>query len=143
MYSKGIFKYKIDELEINILSCLLQKPELMEKVILEDKYFVKTKKLWFFMKAFYSKFKNFDISLMYSVVKDKYRFLDYITWLLDVEPCPSNFEKYQQQLIYLYKENEKEKKLIEKIYAISNDLLVRNITTTEFKQKIDNIFEKM
>ena len=51
------------DLEISILSCLLQKPELMEDTILEDKYFTKHKKIWLFMKAFYKRFNNFDITL--------------------------------------------------------------------------------
>ena len=61
---------KYNDLEMSILSCLLLKPELlMESLIIEDKHFIKHKKLWVFMKEFYNKFHNFDITLMCSINK--------------------------------------------------------------------------
>ena len=62
---------KYNDLEISLLSCILIKPELMEEVVLDDKYFVKTKRIWLFMKSFYKKFGTFDLTLMCSVVKEK------------------------------------------------------------------------
>ena len=44
---------RYNDLELSILSCIVQKPELMEQVILDDKYFVKHKKIWLFLKSFY------------------------------------------------------------------------------------------
>ena len=76
MYTKTQFQYKIDDLEFSILSCLLIKPELMENVILEDKHFKRTQRMWQFMKSFYKKFKTFDINLMYSICKDKWQIVD-------------------------------------------------------------------
>ena len=102
MYTKTQFQYKIDDLEFAILSCLLIKPELMEKVILEDKHFKRTQRMWQFMKAFYKKFKTFDINLMYSICKDKWQIVEYISLLLELEPTVSAFDKYQKQLIELY-----------------------------------------
>lgn len=128
------------DLEISILSCLLQKPELMEDTILEDKYFTKHKKIWLFMKAFYKRFNNFDITLMLSISKNKYRISEYICWLSEQEPAPSLFKQYEQQLIDLYNESEKEKLIINKIYELSNDLYVRNININEFKNKLEKIY---
>lgn len=128
------------DLEISILSCLLQKPELMENTILEDKYFTKHKKIWLFMKAFYKRFNNFDITLMLSISKNKYRISEYICWLAEQEPAPSLFKQYEQQLIDLYNESEKEKLIINKIYELSNDLYVRNININEFKNKLEKIY---
>lgn len=129
------------DLEISILSCLLQKPELMKNTILEDKYFIKHKKIWLFMKAFYNKFKNFDITLMMSISKNKYRMSEYICWLAEQEPNVSKFKQYEKQLIDLYNETKKEKWIIEKVYELSNDLYVRNITTNDFKHKVVAIYK--
>ena len=140
MYSKTEYKYKIDDLEFTILSCLLQKPELMEQLILEDKHFIKTQRMWQFMKAFYKMFGTFDINLMYSVCKDKWQIVNYIIMILDYEIVTCNFDKYQKQLIELYEESKKEKWIIEKIYELANSLLVRNISTSDFRNKVDEIY---
>ena len=128
------------DLEISILSCLLQRPELMEDTILKDMYFVKHKKIWLFMKAFYKRFKNFDITLMMSISKNKYRMSEYICWLIDQEPAPSLFKQYEKQLIDLYNEKQKEKWIIEKAYELANDLYVRNIKIEEYIDKIKEIY---
>jgi hypothetical protein len=131
---------KYYDLEINILSCVLQKPKLMENIILEDKYFIKHKKLWLFLKAVYQKFGDLDLQIMYSIIKDKYHFMDYIIWLIDVEPTVSKFNKYQQQLIDLFNETKKEKYIREKIYELANNLLVKNVEINEFKNKVNKIY---
>lgn len=128
------------DLEISILSCLLQKPELMENTILEDKYFIKHKKIWLFMKAFYNKFKNFDITLMLSISKNKYRMSEYICWLAEQEPTPSLFKQYEKQLIDLYNETKKDKWIIEKVYELSNSLYIRNIKVNEYISKVNEIY---
>lgn len=119
-------------LELTILSCVLQKPELMKKSILDDKYFIKYKKLWIFMKSIYNKFGTFDCELMVSISNNQYKIMDYIKLLIDKEPVPSNFEKYQKQLIELYNQTKKEKYIIEEIYKIANELYVRNFSLEEF-----------
>ena len=128
------------DLEISILSCLLQRPELMENTILKDMYFVKNKKIWLFMKAFYKRFKNFDITLMMSISKNKYRMSEYICWLVEQEPAPSLFKQYEKQLIDLYNETKKEKWIIEKAYELANDLYVRNIKIEDYIDKIKEIY---
>ena len=137
---------EITDLEMNIMSCLLLKPELMEKIILEDKHFVKHQRLWQFMKAFYKKFQTFDVQLMYSVCKDKWHIVNYMVMLLDIEITTHNFDLYQKQLIDLYEERKKDKFIIENVYRLANELYVRNISVEEFKkqtQKIYNDLEKI
>lgn len=129
------------DLELNIMSCLLQRPELMKNIILEDKHFVKYNRIWKFMKTFYSKYKTFDIPLMVSVSSDKYNLIDYLAVLVNLEPAPSNFEYYQKQLIAMYEEERKNKRIIETIFDLSNELYVRKITISEFKEKVDKILK--
>lgn len=132
---------KYNDLELSILSILLQKPELMDQVILEDKHFIKHKKIWLFMKAFYNKFHNFDFNLMLSIAKDKYRMMEYIIWIIEKEPHIPLFKEYQQQLIDLYEESKKDKYIIDKVYELANDLYVRNIEVKDFRNKIDKIYK--
>lgn len=132
---------KYYDLEINILSCLLQKPELMQRVILEDKHFIKNQRLWKFMKAFYKKFNTFDIPLMYSVCKDKFKLVMYVEWLVDVIPAPSLFQKYQEQLIELYEQTRKEKWIKEKLFELANDLYVGNVELKNYIENINYVFK--
>lgn len=133
---------KCDDLELVILSCLLQKPELMEKTILEDKHFVRTQRIWKFMKAFYKKFKNFDIPLMTSVASNKYKIMEYVIVLMDIEPNPNLLEVYEKQLIELYQEKEKDKWIIDKVFSLSNDLFNRNIKVYDFKDEVEKIYDR-
>jgi hypothetical protein len=142
MESGKLIMKKYDDLELVILSCLLQKPELMEKTILEDKHFVRTQRIWKFMKAFYKKFKNFDIPLMTSVASNKYKIMEYVIVLMDIEPNPNLLEVYEKQLIELWQEKEKDKWLVDKIFTLSNDLITRNMSTTYFKEEIDKLYDR-
>ena len=128
------------DLEINILSCILQKPKLIDKVILEDKHFIKFKKLWMFLRACYKKFGDLDLKIMYSIIKNKYQFMEYIEWLIEVEPSTQNFDKYQQQLIDLFNENKKNKWIRENIYDLANNLLIKNIEVEDFRCRVDEIY---
>ena len=131
---------KYSNLELSILSCLLLRPKLMENIKLEDKHFIKYKRLWIFMKKFYQRFKCFDIDLMYSITNDKYQLIEYIVRLLECESAPSMFYKYQERLIEQYNESQKEKWVVEKIYDLANELYVRSITSDEFKIKLEKIY---
>ena len=133
---------KCNDLELTILSCLLQKPELMNNLIVEDKHFQKRKKIWLFMKSFYNKFGNFDLSLMYSVCKNKYRIIEYILWILEKDAYTSRFEEYQKQLIEMCEETKKEKYISEKIFEAANDLYVKKISLNEFENELKKIYEK-
>ena len=132
---------KYEDLELSILSILLQKPELMDEVILDDKYFIKYKKIWLFMKTFYDRFHNFDFNLMVSVCKDKYRIVEYISWIITKEANICLFKEYQEQLINLYEESKKDKYIIDKVYELANELLIRKIEVNEFRDKVDKIYE--
>lgn len=132
---------KYNDLEMSILSCLLQEPKLMDKVIFKDEHFINHKKIWLFMKSFYKKFGNFDLTLMVNISKNKYRMAEYILWIVQKEPAPSLFEYYQKQLIEEYNQKKQDKWVIEKIYELSNDLLIGNVELKDYKNKVDNIFK--
>jgi len=127
---------KYNDLEVSILSILLQKPELMDKLIIDDKYFIKQKKMWLFMKDFYRIFGNFDLNLMFSVCKNKYHLMSYIEQLILSEPCVSLFEEYQKQLIKEYDELKKDKWVREKVYELANDYYMMDLSLEEFKKEI-------
>jgi len=129
------------DLEATVLSCLLQKPELMDQCILEDKHFTKNQRIWKFMKAFYNKFHNFDLNLMCSVASSKVKLMQYIIGILEAEPLVSRFDEYQRQLISLYEESEKDKWIINKVYDATMELWVRGKTTQEFKNRIEEIYK--
>lgn len=133
---------EVGDLELNIMSCLLIKPELMNDIILKDEHFKKHQRLWQFMKAFYKKFKTFDIQLMYSVCKDKWHIVSYIQKLVEIEPTSHNFNKYQQRLIEQCNEDEKDKWFIDLAYELANKLYVRSITVDDFKNQIDDMYKK-
>lgn len=127
---------KYNDLETSILSILLQKPNLMNNLIIDEKYFIKNKKIWLFMKSFYKRFGNFDLNLMYSVCKNKYHLMSYIEQLILSEPCVSLFEDYQKQLMKEYDELKKDKWIREKVYELANDYYMMNLSLNEFKKEI-------
>lgn len=132
-------KYK--DLELQILSCFLLEPKLMDETILEDKHFVNSLKIWKFMKAFYKKFGNFDLVLMCSVASNKYKIMTYVTTLIELEPTPANFKMYEKQLLSLFNEQKKERYIINQIYDLSLELWLKSISTSEFKEKIEEIYK--
>ena len=131
---------KYNDLEMSILSCLLLEPKLMNELIIDEKYFIKHYKLFIFMKEFYKRFGNFDITLMCSINKNRYEMMEYIIMLIDIEVTTKNFKQYQEQLIALYNEKKKEQWKIEQIYSLANSLLVRNINTNEFRSKVTEVY---
>lgn len=130
-----------DDLELAVLSCILQKPSLMENTILKDKYFIKHKKIWMFLKAFYKRFKCFDLTLMYSISKNKYRIVEYIAWLIDQEATPSVFKQYEEELVNKFYEKKKDKYISEKIYQLAMDLICRNISLEDFKNELEKVYK--
>ena len=131
----------IGDLELNILSCILIKPDLMKKIRVEDKHFRKYQRTWQFMKACYKKFGTLDLQLMYAVCKNKYHLIEYLAQVLDIEPTYHNFEKYQDMLMEQYKESQKDKWIKERVYVLANDLYVGNVKVNEFKGKVNEIFD--
>ncbi len=131
----------IGDLELNVLSCILIKPDLMKKVRLEDKHFKKHQRTWQFMKSCYKKFGTLDIQLMYAVCKNKYHLIEYLIQVLDVEPTYHNFDKYQDMLMEQYKETKKDKWIKEQVYILANELYVGNVKVNEFKGKVQQIYD--
>lgn len=132
---------KYNDLELSILGCFLQKPELLETTKLEDKHFKKHYKIFIFFKSVYKKFCSLDINIMYSISKNKYRIIEYIVWISQYYGFPSLYETYEKQLIELYEEDKKDKYIIEKVYELANDLLARNIEVKDFKNEVNKIYE--
>lgn len=131
------------KLELAIIQCLKINPELNDELIVEEKHFKNYFRLFKFMQAFYKKYKNYDFILMYSVCKDKKDLLHYIEVLTNFDDIVqiSQFKNYQKRLIELSEETEKDKYTILKIYDLTNELIVRNITVDDFKKKLEEIYE--
>lgn len=127
------------DLEINLLSCLIQKPKLMENLALDEKYFTKHKRLYKFMKSFYKQFQTFDLVLMYQICKDKYSIIKYIEWLAEVPAMVHHFDKYKEQLIKMYDQKQKDSWIIDKIYSLSTDLYIGNVELKDFEKKYNQI----
>lgn len=133
---------KYDNLELAILSCLLQRPELMKETKLESKHFKKHYKIWNFLEAFYKKFGNFDLTLMMAISKNKYRMIEYIMWLLDKEPAPSLFKVYEEQLLKEFDGFEKQNWIKDKCYELANDFYVGALSGEDFKKQVDEVYKK-
>ena len=132
---------KYTDLEMSIISCFLQQPDLIKKINGKENYFIKHKKLILFLKAVYNKFGCFDINLMCNACKNEYKLMDYIEWLVQLEPVPSHIDLYLKQLEELRTELKKDKWIREKIYSLASELYVKNITLEDFKNKINKIEE--
>lgn len=132
---------KYNDLEMSIISCILQEPKLIEKIITKENYFIKHKKLILFLKAVYNKFGCFDINLMCNACKNEYKLMDYIEWLVQLEPVPSHIDLYIQELEELRIELKKDKWIREKVYSLSTELYIKNITFEEFNDKFKKIYE--
>lgn len=131
---------KYDDLELSILSCFLQKPDLLKETLLEDKHFIKHQKIFIFFKSIYKKFGTLDINIMHSVSKNKYRTIEYIVWILNYSGFPSKYKLYEKQLIDLFEEEKKNRYIKEEVYKKANDLLVGNIEVCEFQKEISSIY---
>lgn len=131
------------KLELAIIQCLKINPKLNDELIVEEKHFKNYFRLFKFMQIFYKKYKSYDYILMYSVCKEKKDLLHYIEILTNFNDVVqiSQFSNYQKRLIELSEEAEKDKFTILKIYDLTNELIVRNITVKEFKDKLNEIYE--
>lgn len=133
---------KYNNLELAVLSCLVQRADLMKDTKLETKHFKKHYKIWNFLKAFYDKFGNFDLTLMMAVSKNKYRMIEYIMWLLDKEPAPSLFKVYEEQLLKEFDGLEKQNWIKDKCYELANDFYVGALSSEDFKKQVDEVYKK-
>ena len=132
---------KYNDLEMSIISCFIQRPELIKKIEGKEKYFIKHKKLILFLQAVYKKFGNYDLNILFEVCREEYKLLMYIECLAQLEPAPSNIDIYIKQLEELRIESEKEKWIREKIYSLASELYIKNITIQEFNDKLEKIYK--
>lgn len=132
--------YNYGELELLVLSCIWLEPKLLETTKLEEKHFINNRKIFIFFKSFYKKFGFFDTELMCRKVDDRYKFRDYFKIIANLEPTPRHFKMYESLLLELYNEAVEEKYLREKIYGLATDLYLKNMTSKEFKERIDNLY---
>lgn len=130
------------DVENNLISCILQKPSLINEMFIDLSCFRSdlNKRMIMFFKDFYNKNKNLDISLMVEEMKteeQKNRFINYYVEMIDITPSPSLFYEYQQKMIDIYKDNLIKQEigryikknieldeLVENINNISNEVMV-------------------
>lgn len=130
------------DVENNLISCILQKPNLINEMFIDLSCFRSdlNKRMIMFFKDFYNKNKNLDISLMVEEMKteeQKNRFINYYVEMIDITPSPSLFYEYQQKMIDIYKDNLIKQEigryikknieldeLVENINNISNEVMV-------------------
>lgn len=131
---------KYTDLEMSIISCFLQQPDLIKKINGKEDYFIKHKKLILFFKAIYKKFGCFDINLMCNACKNEYKLMTYIELLVQCEPVPKNIDLYIQQLEELRTELKKDKWIREKVYLLASELYVKSITIEDFNTRLNEIY---
>lgn len=130
------------DVENNLISCILQKPSLINEMFIDLNCFRSdlNKRMIIFFKDFYDKNKNLDISLMIEEMKteeQKNKFINYYVEMIDITPSPSLFYEYQQKMIDIYKDslikqeigkyikkNIELDELVENINSISNEVMV-------------------
>ena len=130
------------DLEESILACLLIEPKYMERLLVEEKHFRKFGYVFTFMKEFYAKYKCFDLTLMFSLVKSgsEMTLLDTISYLMEIFVIPTHCEKYQKQLIGFYYKTKKNEWIRKKIYEKTMSMYVGNIDVERYRDEIDRIY---
>ena len=132
------------DLENAIISCIVQKPQLLDELYVSDTVFLNqlNKSMLNFFKKEYGKYKNLDLLIMVNDLPDEKQqnmLIDYYTKMSLIEPSPSNFYEYQDKLVSKYRNLQIKNQisqfvdnkfdletLIEKINTINNELLVEN-----------------
>ena len=134
---------KICDFEESILSCLLQKPELMKELIVSENDFYKYKRIFRYFKLFYETFNCLDLTLMVNKIKkgDRHLLVEVYDKLIDFEPLPSCFKFYQEGLLEYNKEHQKElqeERVKNEILELALKLSHEEITLNDFFEKIEN-----
>lgn len=135
---------KVVNLEESILSCILQKPELINELIITEKDFYQYPKQFKFFVEFYNKFKCLDLVLMVNKIRvsDRRKFVEVVDKLIDFEPSISCFRLYQEALLEYNNENKKElldKQTKNKILSIIMELNNFNVALTKWFEEIEKI----
>ena len=147
------------DLENSIISCIIQKPKLIEELYVSDEVFINSlnKAMLKFLKKEYEKYKDLDLTIMVNDLAEKRRtmFIDFYTQMALLEPSSSRFYEYQDKLVSNYRDlkikhqiqdyvDEKINldSLVDKINEINNENLVEKkknkITPDEMKTLIRN-----
>lgn len=152
---------KEHDLEDNIISCILQKNELINELYVDDIVFQNpiNNQMVKFFKKFYQENKTLDLTLMLNKIsnaKSQSKLMKYVMNVMLLVPTTSLFYEYQDQLQEKYKakviesliDNYKIQKitkdeLIEKIIDIQNQNLIisnnhKKISPKEMLNKIRN-----
>ena len=138
----------VGDLEENILSCLLQKPELMKELILTEDDFYKRKRLFKYFKAFYDIYGTIDYVLMCHKCKkgNVYELRKaFDNLILLCFPTTKNFKLYQEELLKYNKEHQKELKEQQQkneILNLSLKLSRKEITLKEYFEEIKKMEEE-
>lgn len=132
---------KVVSLEESILSCLLQKPELMNKLIVDEADFNDYPKQFKFFQNFYERFGCLDLVLMVNKIRpsDRHKIIDVFDKLIDFEPSPSCFRLYQEALLEYNKENHK--KILEN--KMKEQILQTIVELNEKDESLDIWFKKI
>ena len=130
------------DIENALISCILQRNNLINELYVDASVFKneENKKWLLFLKRMYAEFKSLDFTLLTNEIKDEkdqMRFISYFTEMIVLEPAPSLFYEYQEQLINKYKDDKIKERveyyknnritsddLIEEINKIQNECLV-------------------
>ena len=96
------------DLENSIISCIIQKPKLIEELYISDEIFVNeiNRTMIKFFKKQYEKYKSLDLMLMINDIsgdKNKNLLIEYCTQLAMLESSPSFFYEYQDKLVENYR----------------------------------------
>lgn len=147
------------DLENSIISCIIQRPRLIEELYVAETVFINqlNKTILRFLKSEYEKYKSLDLTIMVNdLPKERQNmFIEYYTAIALLEPSPSQFYEYQEKLVHNYRNlkiKSQVKKftddeidletLIEKINEINNELLIEKkgnkVTPEEMKEMIRN-----
>lgn len=126
-------------LEDNIISCILQKNELINELYIDTITFRNEEnyRMINFFKKFYKEYKTLDITLLCNTFKDdtkKNKMFDYWYSHYELVPYIDYFYKYQEQLQEVYKE--------EQISKLCDEFKFEMITKDEFVSAVNDIQNK-
>lgn len=114
------------ELEFKIFACLIIKPDLLESIQLDEKYF-KHNSILSFLKKLYEKYKFLDVDLITNKGQNQ-NAVNFIVEVVQQEVSSSSIYGYYKLLKETYRDN--------LITEITNDYKDRKIDYKEFSQKM-------
>lgn len=152
-----MIQYNIED---SLMCCILLKNELINELYIDERCIVKpdNKKWLMYFKKFYNEHKNLDMTLMVGNISDERQqreLIDYWNNIINLEPSPSLFYEYQNQLMEIYRTNKVKveinkfsnnmfgiDELVENIDKINNEILViqqsNKVTPDEMLQIVRN-----